>query len=132
MKRVAHLTAGMLLGALLVTFAFAVSSRTTSTQDPVKVSPQYYKVLVDNDQIRMLEYRLKPGEKEPLHTHPAGAVYVFTDSKLRNTSPDGTVTERQGKAGDAFWRNPTTHITENVGSTEAHALAVEPKSPCKQ
>jgi beta-alanine degradation protein BauB len=132
MKRVAHLALGIFLGAMLVTFASDVSSKISSTQDPVKVSPQYYKVLVDNDQVRMLEYRLKPGEKESMHTHPAGAVYVFNDSKLRNISPDGTITERQGKAGDAFWRNPITHTTENVGTTEAHALAVEPKSSCKQ
>jgi hypothetical protein len=32
-------------------------------QDPVKTSPQYYKVLLENDQVRVLEYRLKAGER---------------------------------------------------------------------
>jgi hypothetical protein len=63
MKRVAHLMVGMLLGALLATFAFAVSSGVMSQQDAVKLSPQYYKVLLENDQVRVVEYRLKPGEK---------------------------------------------------------------------
>jgi hypothetical protein len=35
-------------------------------QDPVKLSPQYYNVLLDNGHVRVLEYRLKPGEKEPM------------------------------------------------------------------
>jgi hypothetical protein len=34
-----------------------------SAQDPVKRSPQYYKILLENDQVRVLEHQLKPGEK---------------------------------------------------------------------
>ena len=45
---------------------------TAHAQDPVKTSPQYYKVLLENDQVRVLEYRLKAGEKEAMHSHPAG------------------------------------------------------------
>jgi hypothetical protein len=40
-------------------------------QDPVKTSPQCYKVLLENDQVRVLEYHLKAGEKEPMHLHPS-------------------------------------------------------------
>ena len=36
-------------------------------QDPVKTSPQFYKVLLENDQVRVIEYRLKAGEKEAMH-----------------------------------------------------------------
>ena len=131
MKRAAHLTAGMLLGALLATFAFALSSGARSSQDPVKLSPQYYKVLLENEQVRVLEYRLKPGEKEPTHSHPAGVVYILGDSTLRSTLPDGQAVESSGKAGDVYWRTPLTHTLENIGNTEAHALAVELKRPCK-
>ena len=132
MKRVVHLIAGMLLGALLATVAFAVSSGAMSSQDPVKLSPQYYKVLLENDEVRVLEYHLKPGEKEPTHSHPAGVMYVFSDSTLRGTLPDGKAAESSGKAGDVFWRKPVTHALENIGNTEAHAFAVELKHPCKQ
>jgi|SRR4030095_7973400 hypothetical protein len=58
-------------------------------QDPVKLSPQYYNVLLDNEHVRVPEYRLKPGEKEPLHSHPAGIVYVFGEAKLKITYSDG-------------------------------------------
>ncbi|PYK77904.1 MAG: hypothetical protein DME40_09360 [Verrucomicrobia bacterium] len=41
----------------------AVLCTTAHAQDPVKTSPQYYKVLLENDQVRVLEYRLKAGER---------------------------------------------------------------------
>ena len=131
MKRVVHLIAGMAIGALLATLAFAISSGKTTAQDPVKQSPQYYKVLLENDQVRVLEYRLKPGEKELMHTHTAGVVYIFGDAKMRTTYPDGRTEESAGGAGEAHWRNPVTHALENIGGTEAHALAVDVKNPCK-
>src|ERR1700681_1957839 len=132
MKRVAHLIIGMLLGALLATFAFAVSSGVMSQQDAVKLSPQYYKVLLENDQVRVFEYRLKPGEKEIMHSHPAGVLYGFGDAKLKITYPDGKTEEIVATGGEAHRRAPVTDALENIGSTEAHALVVEPKNPCKQ
>lgn len=131
MKRIAHVVAGMFLGAALTTFAFAVGSGVSSAQDPVKFSPQYYKVLLDNEQVRVLEYRLKPGEKEPTHSHPAGVVYVFGDAKLKFTYPDGKAEEGVATAGEIIWRNPVTHRVENTGTTEAHALVVDLKKTCK-
>jgi hypothetical protein len=130
MKRVIHLTAGIAIGALLATVAFAISTRETTTQDPVKQSPQYYKVLLENDQVRVVEYRLKPGEKEPMHTHMTGVLYIFGDAKMKTTFPDGRTAESSGGAGEAHWRNPVTHALENIGTTEAHALAVDLKKPC--
>jgi hypothetical protein len=130
MKRMIHLTAGIAIGALLATVAFAISTRETTTQDPVKQSPQYYKVLLENDQVRVVEYRLKPGEKEPMHTHTTGVLYIFGDAKMKTTFPDGRTTESSGGAGEAHWRTPVTHALENIGTTEAHALAVDLKKPC--
>lgn len=36
--------------------------------DPVALSPQLYSVRFENDRVRVLEYRLKPGGKEPMHS----------------------------------------------------------------
>ncbi len=131
MKRAMHMIAGMAIGAVMATLVFAISANTTA-QDPAKQSPQYYKVLLENDQVRVLEYRLKPGEKEPMHTHVAGVLYIFGDAKMRTTFPDGRTEESVGGAGEAHWRNPVTHALENIGNTEAHALAVDIKKACKE
>src|SRR4029453_6577140 len=99
-------------------------------QDPVTLSPQYYKVLLDNEHVRVIEYRLKPGEKEPMHSHPAGIVYLFGEAKLKITYPDGRTEVSTVTPGETYWREPVTHAAENVGDTEAHAIAVQVKKPC--
>jgi len=131
MKRTAYLTTGMLIGILTTSLAFAAWSRPTSAQDPVKLEPDSYKVLLENDQVRVIDYHLGKGQKEPMHFHATPAVvYWFTDAKLLNTLPDGKSKELSGKAGEAIWRGPATHTTANVGDTEVHALVVECKN-CK-
>src|SRR5215831_12535166 len=84
---------------MLATLGFA--------QDAVKLSPQYYSVLLD-----------KLGEKEPMHSHPAGIVYVFGQAKLKITYPDS----RTLSPAETYGREPVTHMAENVGNTGAHAI----------
>ena len=112
---------------ILISF-LAVACATTYAQDPVKTSPQYYKVLLENDQVRVLEYHLKAGEKEPMHSHSAGVVYVLSGAKLKFSYPDGRTEMKSAAAGETIWREPVTHAVENVGDTEAHAIAIDLKS----
>ena len=115
---------------LKITFPLALLSilcATTRAQDAVKTSPQFYKVLLDNDQVRVLEYRLKPGEKEPMHSHPAGVVYVLSGATLKFSYPGGRTEEKAAATGETIWRDPVTHAVENIGKTEAHALAIDLK-----
>ena len=97
-------------------------------QDPVKTSPQYYKVLLENDQVRVLEYHLKAGEKEPMHSHPAGVAYVLSGATLKFSYPDGRTEEKAAATGQIIWRDPVTHAVENTGKTEARAIAIDLKS----
>jgi hypothetical protein len=122
--RLVYLIAGIALGA-----GAASAGGRVMTQDPVKVSPQFYTIRFENDRVRVLEYRLKPGEKEAVHTHPPGIVYVTADSTVRSVRSDGTIADGAGKAGEVMWRDETTHSVENVGPTDARAIAVELK-PC--
>ena len=124
-KRLTFLVVGIVLGAL----AASAAGRMTH-QDPVAVSPQYYTVRFENDRVRVLEYRLKPGEKEAMHAHPPGVVYILSDATVRATQPDGKVSDLKGRAGEVAFRESTTHAIENVGTQEARALAVDIK-PCK-
>jgi quercetin dioxygenase-like cupin family protein len=105
---------------------------TALAQDPLTTSPKYYKVLLENDQVRVLEYHLKAGEKEPMHSHSAGVVYVLSGGKLKFTYPDGRTEERSASAGEAIWRDSVTHAVENIGTTDAHVIAVDLKTPDKR
>ena len=62
MKQLSYVAVGVVLGA----FAVSAGGRVT-TQDAVTLSPQYYVVRFENDRVRVLEFHMKPGEKEALH-----------------------------------------------------------------
>ena len=96
-------------------------------QDPAKVDSEHYKVLLDNEYVRVLDVHHKPGEKSPMHSHPNHVVYSFTDSTVRFTSSNGKTDIRKAKAGQVVWRNAETHTAENVGKNEEHALDIELK-----
>jgi hypothetical protein len=115
--------------AILLSCVIGMSMTCLLAQDPVKQSPQYYKVLIDNDEVRVLEYHLKPGEKERMHSHPRGFVYYLADAKVRVSFPDGKTEESELKTGEAHWRDALSHAVENIGNTEAHAIALELKKP---
>jgi quercetin dioxygenase-like cupin family protein len=103
------------------------SAKGALAQDPVKLSPNLYKVVLENDQVRVLEYRVKPGDKEPMHSHPAAVVYVFTDGKAKATTPDGKSQIIENKAGETIWSEPVTHAWEYLGPENGRVLIVELK-----
>ena len=109
----------MKLTAVLFTAAiFGITAEGAFAQDPVRLSPKMYTVLLENDQVRVLEYRCTPGEKEPMHSHPAVVAYSLTTSKFKATTRDGQTTEGEAKAGTAVWRDAVTHSSECLGSEQ--------------
>ena len=99
--------------------------------DPAIVAGDVYKLLLENDRIRVFDVRFKPGQKAVMHAHPDHVVYVLADGTLKLTLPDGKSQEIPLKAGEAMWIGAGPHATENVGRTEAHNLAIELKEPHK-
>ncbi|MBI3668258.1 MAG: cytoplasmic protein [Acidobacteria bacterium] len=124
MKNSRHVGAVVLFAALVLVFA----AGTALAQDPVKVAPNNLKVLLENDRVRVLDYHAKPGDKIPLHSHPAYIVYAISGSgKTRFTSADGKTSEMAGTVGAATWRDAETHAAEYLGPGDIHALLVELK-----
>ncbi len=95
--------------------------------DPTKTDGDKYKVMFENDRVRVLEYRDKPGEKTHQHAHPAFLVYAVSPFKRRIVLPDGRAMMREFKAGEVMWSDAQTHIGENVGDTPTHVIMVELK-----
>jgi beta-alanine degradation protein BauB len=99
-----------------------------SGQDAVRVAPHVYSVLFENDRVRVLDVRMKPGEKSAMHSHPAYVVYVLdAAAKVKLTSSDGQSAQVELKPGGVMWREPETHAAENSGSSNLHAVFVELK-----
>ncbi len=117
----------LILGLGLAALGLVVVRGTATPQDPVKISPKMYNVLLENDQVRVLEFRAAPGEKEAMHSHPGMVVYFLAGTKMRFTTPDGKSEERESKADTAIWGEPITHSDENLGPGEARVLLIELK-----
>src|SRR5262245_45946902 len=81
-------------------------------QDAATVAPDHYKVLFENDRVRVLDHRDKPGEKSPMHSHPDSILYVLAPFKRRVTLPDGTSVVREPKAGAVIWAPAQAHQAE--------------------
>lgn len=93
----------------------------------MKVDPAHYKVILNNEHVRIMDVRNKPGEKTPMHSHPNHVVYSFTGGTVKFTLADGKTNTVTMKAGQAVWRRAETHVVENVGKNEVHSLDIELK-----
>jgi beta-alanine degradation protein BauB len=129
MARVRDVAFGTLLGAIC-TGAIA-SLAAAPTVDPVKLSPKYYKVRLDNARVRVLEFSSKPGDKEGMHSHPEGVVFALADATYQNTFPDGSASTHSAKQGDVEWSDVVTHSGVNVGNTDGHFYRIELKNCTK-
>jgi quercetin dioxygenase-like cupin family protein len=114
---------------LLMVALVAFTSGVLVTRQGTLYSQDSQRLMVkfENDRVRVLELRLKPGEGEGFHYHPQYLLYAITNYRVKNTAADGTSKIFERKAGDIFWSEPITHKGENVGDTEVHALIVELK-----
>jgi quercetin dioxygenase-like cupin family protein len=95
--------------------------------DAIEVAPHIYTVVLENDRVRVLEARGKPGDKTELHSHPAQVTIAVKDSSFRLTSPDGRTMDVELKAGQAIYLDAVDHIAEVIGNSEVHILLVELK-----
>lgn len=95
--------------------------------DPTVTDPDKYKVILDNEHVRVIEYRDKPGDVTKPHHHRAFVLYILAPFERRLTFPDGSVKTRAFRAGEVAWMEEQTHVGENVGKTESRALLFEPK-----
>jgi quercetin dioxygenase-like cupin family protein len=107
-----------------------VAAEKNNPQDPVTVGPSIYRVILENDRVRVMEARFKPGERIGSHAHPDHVVVVISAGKLAITSATGTQ-EIDAKVGDTFYIPAETHSAHNVGTTEFVCVVTELKGKYK-
>ncbi len=122
-------SARVMMGVLIPAFVLIFAAGTLRAQDPVTVAPNNFKVLFENERVRVLDFHSKSGEKIGMHSHPAYLAYTISGSgKVRFTSPDGKIRERPATKGQVTWRDAETHTSEYTGTGETHVLLVELKA----
>ncbi len=111
--------------ATIVAFTLLLMPLAARAQDPMKVAPDRFKVLFENDQVRVLDYTAKAGEKLAMHSHPDHVIYNVSGGKTKFTTSDGKSQEMESKSGTATWVPATTHSAEH--HTAVHGILVELK-----
>ncbi|MFZ5616155.1 MAG: cupin domain-containing protein [Pseudomonadota bacterium] len=111
------------------------SGKAEHPQDALETAPDHHTVLLENERVRVLDTRLRAGEKTPIHSHewPA-ALYILGWSDFVRRDADGNVVLDSRKEmatpspGAVLWGPALApHCVENVGDSDLHVIAVELK-----
>lgn len=86
-----------------------------SPLDPVTVDGEHYKVMFENEHVRVLRVHFGPREKGQRHEHILNRVVVYLNDQTA------------GKADDVRMAGASTHAEENVSDQPADRIAVELK-----
>jgi hypothetical protein len=81
---------------------------------------------LENDRVRVLEYRDEPGARTSPHDHVASVMATLTGFD-RRVSPGAQSRDVTLRAGEVRWLDAQTHAGENIGSTPSHAFFIELK-----
>ena len=98
-----------------------------NSSDPVVTDGDKYSVVLENERVRVLRYRDKPGEKTLQHAHPDYVMSAASSFKRRLIFPDGRTRDVDVKTGDVLYLQAHVHIGENIGNTDTDVILVELK-----
>lgn len=106
--------------------------------DALIAAPEHHRLLHENEQVRVLETIIRPGETTRLHTHqwPA-ATTVLAWSRILRRDETGAVTydsERLARnPGEVMWSGPLgPHTLQNIGDSVLHVVTVEIKNQAQK
>lgn len=94
--------------------------------DIAREAPSNAKVILENDFVRVAEFRLAPGDSLPPHFGRNRAVYALSDFRTRFTA-DGVGRIVDNVEGAVHWHHAQEHSIKNVGETEARYVVAERK-----
>jgi hypothetical protein len=96
--------------------------------DPTTTDPDKYKVIFENERVRVLEYRDQPGQRTSPHNHPDSVMYTLSSFDRRLVAGPGESRDVHLEAGEVRWLSAQTHSGENIGDTPTLVLFVELKN----
>lgn len=94
--------------------------------DPISTDPAHYRVLWENEFVRVLEYTDTPGVQTTPHRHPNSVMVTLSAFDRRLAAGDREV-DVSLPAGQAVWLPAQRHSGHNTGTSPTHAIFVELK-----
>jgi hypothetical protein len=122
-----------LFTAIAATAAIIVMSSSCAVaqnaEPTYKADPSVYKLIFEDANFRVIEAIHTKGVRDKPHSHRGPfMVYNLTDCTLKTYAPDGTATERDGKAGTVTALPAiASHTAENTGTADCKQVFVERK-----
>ena len=95
-------------------------------RDPVVTNPEFYRLVMENDRVRVLEYRDRPTDRTVDHAHPDSVMIALSSFRRRLVAGERTA-EVELEAGTVRWLAAQSHLGENIGETDTHAIFIELK-----
>jgi len=95
--------------------------------DPTVTDPDKYRVVFENDRVRVLEYRDEPGARTSPHEHPDSIMVTLSGFDRRLLAADGESRDVTLEPGQVRWLDAQTHSGENTGTTPTHVVFIELK-----
>ena len=111
---------------MVMRFVVSAALVLAASQDPIKTLPDNYKVVLDNDYVRVVKVHYDAGAVLPDHVHPAGnTIYVYLNES------DGVVFKHSGDNNRAVTRPPVKPGAVRIatGPEEHHTVTNESKKP---
>ena len=115
--------------AMALLAAFGVASDALA-QDAATSDPRAFRVVLENDRVRVLEFNSRPGLGvcgQGMHYHPARVSVSLTGGKVKRTSVDGKVTLGEVAPGHVVFAEAETHATEILGGAGTRMYIIELK-----
>jgi beta-alanine degradation protein BauB len=134
MKPLARFLVSLLVATFTAGFATTVvMAQEKAKAEKAKSAPaketkaQAGNVLLENEKVRVVETRIKPGEKNEMKMRNERVNVYIKPAKLRVHYSDGKKEDFDQKAGSVRFNKAGTSSTENIGKTETHSVIVTPK-----
>jgi len=104
--------------------------------DALIAAPDHHRLLLENEEVRVLEVRIAPGQFVPIHTHrwPSVVFTLSADDFIRRDAEgkvllDTRITPFPTPRPVADWLPPLPpHSVENVGTSDIRLFSVELKT----
>lgn len=105
-------------------------TRGALAQDAAASDPRSFRVVLENERVRVLEYRSGPGLGvcgQGMHYHPDRVSVSLTGAKIKATNAQGRTVVREIPPGHVFFSPAETHSAENIGGSGTRTYIIELK-----
>lgn len=93
---------------------------------PPLAETEHFKLKLENDQVRIYQVSLEPGQSTGMHTHSLPRLSVaIRPATVRATSGEGPIETLQVAPADFSWHPQGPHSVQNIGKKAYEAIEIE-------